>query len=439
MIRRLLAEYGTVGVLLGFCVFFSLATITEQEPTGASAGAQLAARIEGQSQTGATVLIVCRNTAEDEAFASALAERARAYGRIVVGTVRGEPFDLRQKLEELNQGRTRVDFIAATGATASWPILDGVDERFANLGQPRILRPERYSWPNFLKATNLLNIVNQIAVIALMAIGMTMVIVAGGIDLSVGSLAALSAVSSTLLIRDYFGGPVATALGMTAACLAGIALCGVGGWANGTVIAYFNLPPFIVTLASMLVASGTAFKLAGNQSIYEVPESFIWLGRGAELGPIPNAVVLMVVLYGAAHVVMTRTTLGRYIYAVGGNRAACVYAGIAVRRVLIKVYVISALFAGLGGVVLASQLKSGSPTYGQMYELYVIAAVVVGGTSLSGGRGTVLGTLIGAFLIAVIQNGMNLTGVESNTQRILLGVLILVAVGLDMTKRRAGA
>jgi ribose transport system permease protein len=147
-------------------------------------------------------------------------------------------------------------------------------------------------------------------------------------------------------------------------------------------------------------------------------------------------VLLMIFLYLVAHVVMSRTTLGRYTYAVGGNSEAARLAGVPVKRILLVAYTISAGLAGLGGVIMASLLKSGAPTYGQMYELYVIAAVVVGGTSLSGGEGKVLGTLIGAFLIAVIQNGMNLTGVESYTQKVILGAVILGAVLVDRLKKQ---
>jgi ribose transport system permease protein len=144
----------------------------------------------------------------------------------------------------------------------------------------------------------------------------------------------------------------------------------------------------------------------------------------------------MAALYAAAHVMMTRTALGRYIYAVGGNPEAARLSGVPVKAVLLFVYTLCGALAGLGGVVMASQLKSGSPTYGLMYELYTIAAVVVGGTSLAGGEGKVLGTLIGAFVIAVIQNGMNLTGVESYTQKVILGLVILGAVLLDRLKQR---
>jgi ribose transport system permease protein len=263
-----------------------------------------------------------------------------------------------------------------------------------------------------------------------------MVIITGGIDLSVGSLMALSAVTATLLIRDAAGAESASAAGIVLCCLAAIAVCGFVGLLTGFLVTAFALPPFIATLGMMLVASGLAFILAQGQSIYEVPDSFVWLGRSADVGRVPNAVMLMALIYCVAHFVMTRMTLGRYIYAVGGNVRAAWLSGVPVRRVLLVVYVISAGLAGLGGIILASQLKSGTPTYGQMYELYVIAAVVVGGTSLSGGEGGILGTLIGAFLIAVIQNGMNLTGVESYTQKVVLGSVILGAVLLDHLRKR---
>jgi ribose transport system permease protein len=294
-----------------------------------------------------------------------------------------------------------------------------------------LVAPRSHRWPNFLKAANLLNIANQIAVIAILAIGMTVVIITGGIDLSVGSLLALSAVLSARFIRDWAGGVQATATGMVLACMGAILLCGAAGLFSGAMITRFRIPPFIVTLAMMLVGSGLAYTLAEGQSVYQVPDAFTWLGRGADLFGLPNAVVLMLALYAVAHVLMSRMRLGRYFYGVGGNAEAARLSGVPVRRVLMLAYLGSALLAGLGGVIMASQLRSGSATYGNMYELYVIAAVVVGGTSLSGGEGKMPGTLVGAFTIAVIQNGMNLANVESYTQRIVLGLVILGAVLLD--------
>ena len=219
--------------------------------------------------------------------------------------------------------------------------------------------------------------------------------------------------------------------------LAAIVAAGLVGGFSGLMITVFKVPPFIATLAMMQVASGAAYILASGQSIYDIPNSFTWLGRGAGLFGVPNAVWLMVGLFAVAHVIMAHTRLGRYIYAVGGNAEAARLSGVRVGLILMTVYIVSGMAAGLGGVIVASQLKSSSPTYGLSYELYVIAAVVVGGTSLAGGEGKILGTLIGALIIAVIQNGMNLTGVESYRQKIVLGFVILAAVLIDRLKRRS--
>jgi ribose transport system permease protein len=177
--------------------------------------------------------------------------------------------------------------------------------------------------------------------------------------------------------------------------------------------------------------------ITGGFSIYQVPRALPWLGQGRSLG-IPNTVVLLVVLYVVAHIFMAHTRLGRYIYAVGGNEEAARLSGVPVKSVIVFVYVISSLAAGLGGCIQASQLNTGTPNIGIMYELYVIAAVVVGGTSLSGGSGRILGTLIGAFIISVIQNGMNLLGIESYTQQVVLGAVILGAVLLDKARSGGG-
>jgi ribose transport system permease protein len=328
-----------------------------------------------------------------------------------------------------------LDVIACTRPASSWLVFANLAELSPRFASTQILSPQPYWWPDFLKRDNLLNIANQISVIAIVAIGMTLVIITAGIDLSVGSLIALSAVTSTLLIRDVAGGLDATPGGMVLCCLAGIALTGSVGAFSGLMVTRLEIPPFIVTLGMMLVAGGTAYSLSRGESISQVPASFVWLGRGSTLFQLPNAAILMLLLYVAAHILTTRTPLGRYFYAVGGNIEAARLSGVPVQRVLLLAYVSSGVLAGLGGVVMASQLKSGSPNYGQMYELYVIAAVVVGGTSLAGGRGKVFGTLIGAFIIAVIQNGMNLTGIESYTQRIVLGSVILLAVCADRWKR----
>lgn len=424
-------------VLVLLCAFFSVMTYSEQSPSGAAAGQQVAETLRAQLPRGGAILIAIREQPDDVEFARSLEADWIAAGGRVAGTARGEPSEARAILQRLAAAGDKIDGIACTPATSAWLVFNDISSDFPALGSPVLFRPGSYRWPNFLKSENLLNIANQIAVIAIVAIGMTLVIVTGGIDLSVGSLLALSAVLTAWTIREHAGGVQASALGMGVSGLFAILACGGVGAFSGTMITRFGIPPFIVTLAMMLMGSGTAYILAKGQSIYQIPDSFVWLGRGADLMGLPNAVVLMVVLYGLAHVLMSRMKWGRYLYAVGGNREAARLSGVPVERVLMLAYVASGLLAGLGGVIMASQLKSGSATYGNMYELYVIAAVVVGGTSLSGGEGKIFGTLIGAFTIAVIQNGMNLTNVESYTQKVVLGLVILGAVLMD--KWRAGS
>ena len=421
-LSRLLTDYGMIFVLLLLCAFFSVVTYSEQSPTGEAAAKQVSTAI--QKQFGATprVLIAASDQSGDAAFAGRLERDLSASG---------EPREAREALQKIAASGIKLDVIACTQVTGAWLVFSDLKTDFPALGEPLVITPRSYRWPNFLKSENLLNIANQIAVIAIIAIGMTMVIITGGIDLSVGSLLALSAVLTARFIRDFAGGLTASPGGMMLACIAAVLLCGLIGAFSGAMITRFSIPPFIVTLAMMLVGSGLAYILAKGQSIYQIPDSFVWLGRGADMINLPNAVVLMLVLYALAHVLMSRMKLGRYLYAVGGNREAARLSGVPVQRVLMFAYVASALLAGLGGVIMASQLKSGSATYGNMYELYVIAAVVVGGTSLSGGEGKMLGTLTGAFTIAVIQNGMNLTNVESYTQKVVLGLVILGAVLLD--------
>jgi ribose transport system permease protein len=439
ILEKFLADYGMIFVLLLLCVFFSVVTYSDQSPAGEAGAAQVSDEMQRSLKPGAQVLIAATDQKDDVAFVNKLEQDLASHGLKVVSVIKGEPKDAREALQKLAGAGDPLTAIACTQASGAWLVFSDLKADFPSLGEPRLVMPKSYRWPNFLKASNLLNIANQIAVIAILAIGMTLVIVTGGIDLSVGSLIALSAVLATRLIRDYAGGAQASAGGMLGACLVAIALCGLVGGFSGFMITRFRIPPFIVTLAMMLVTSGLAYTLANNQSIYQLPDSFVWLGRGADLFGVPNAVVLMLMLYALAHVLMSRMKLGRYVYAVGGNSEAARLSGVPVRRVLMFAYVACGLLAGLGGVITASLLKSGSGTYGNMYELYVIAAVVVGGTSLSGGEGKMLGTLIGAFTIAVIQNGMNLTNVESNMQKIVLGLVILGAVLLDKLRHAKGA
>lgn len=430
---RVWSDYGMLFVLAALCVVLSLATRAEQQPAGAVGGRRLAEAVGRQFRNPVRVLIVVRPIREDDDFAAELKRQLEADGHVIAGVIRGEPAEARKALAA--HVAQPPDAIACPAPVAGWSIFDVLNDPGGTAAPIPVMKPASYRGSNFLKRDNLLNIANQIAVIAIIAIGMTLVIIAGGIDLSVGKLVALSAVTMTLLIRDRAGAQAATAWGMAACGTAAVAVCAGLGLANGLLVTAFRLPPFIVTLATMQIARGCAGKLSNGESINAVPDSLVWLGRGADLLRLPNAVVLMLLLYGLAHLLMTRMSLGRYIYAVGGNAEAARLSGVPNRRVLLFVYALSGALAGLGGVVLASQLKSGAPTFGESYELHVIAAVVVGGTSLAGGEGRVMGTLVGAFVIAVLQNGMNLLGVGFYTQQIVFGLVIVGAVLLDSLRR----
>ena len=432
-----LRHYGMAGVLVLLCAFFSAVTIRDQQLSGAEAAASLAGQVAAAGKA-SPVLVLARDTEEDRQFALSLKARLEAAGLVVAGAVTGEPRDARKELQRINDAGTGLAIIAATPECAAWTILADLPAKFPALGTPRIVSPQASRWPVFLTRQNLLNVANQIVVVAILSAGLTFVILTGGIDLSVGSLIALAAVVATRLVRDRFGGTEANAISLLLAALAGLALCALIGLASGAVVVRFNLPPFIATLAVMQAASGLAFILSQGQSIYEMPESSAWLGRGTGPFGLPHAVLLMLLVFAAAHILLTRTVLGRHLYAVGGNEQAARLSGVPVGRVKLFAYAACAALAGLGGIVMASQLKSGAPTYGTSYELYAIAAVVVGGTSLTGGQGNVLGTLVGALIIAVINNGMNLTGVESYTQKVVLGLVILAAVLLDRLKGRLG-
>ena len=426
-----MADYGMVFVLLLLGMLFSVLTYKQQHPTGADAGTQVAEAILERLGSDAGVLIVTRLTQEDRAFAAAAAETLIAGGATVVATVSGSPAGARKAMETVVEGGQQIDAVAANDVTAKWSVYD----RFPEVGSDKCVTPAPYRWPDFLKLSNLVGVANQTAIYAIIAIGMTMVIVTAGIDLSVGSLVALAAVTSALLIRDVGNGDQAN-VGMVAlGLLVGIGVCGLAGAFNGVMITAFRIPPFIVTLGMMMMANGLAFRLSEGRSIPELPPSFFWLG-GEKTFSVPNPVILMIVLYVIAHVIMSRTVFGRYVYAIGGNEEAARLSGVPLNRVLLAVYTISGALAGLGGIVLASQLAAGDPKFGLMYELEVIAAVVVGGTSLMGGQGKIFGTLIGAFIIAVIKNGMNLTNVDPFNQKIVLGAVLLGAVLLDTLKRR---
>lgn len=427
----LFTDYGMLIVLLVLVLLFSVLTLSEQHPTDAVAGREVARRVVNQFGESAYILVVSRDTAGDRAFSESAARSVEAEGGKVISQVLGGPADARKAIEQALATGATIDAIVANSVAAKWNVYD----RYPEIGSEKVHQPSTYYWPTFLKSTNLLGVANQTAIYAIIAIGMTMVIITAGIDLSVGSLVALSAVTSTLMLRDIGGGVDAPVGTMIACCIAGVFICALSGLFTGMMVTVFKIPPFIVTLGMMMIASGLAFRLSEGRSIPEIPQSFCWLGGGATLA-VPNPVILMLTLYFVAHVIMSRMTFGRYVYAIGGNIEAARLSGVPVGRVLLAVYTVCGALAGLGGVVLASQLAAGDPKFGLMYELEVIAAVVVGGTSLMGGEGKIFGTLIGAFIIAVIKNGMNLTDVDPFNQKIVLGAVLLGAVLLDTLKRR---
>ncbi len=443
-LSRLFGQYGMLAVLGLLCVFFSILTLQEQHASGEDAAERILSELRGRGTDLATrgVLVALRGGQVDEVFAGRVAAGLAETGVPLRGVFRGDPAAIRASFERflaqhedpLTTEPVKAPVVVTLDAYA--PVVRTILGDVGPMRSAEVLTPPSYRWPTFLLPENLRNVANQIAVIAIIAIGMTMVIITGGIDLSVGSLIALAAVVAAGLVGQL-GGEQAGTGGMLAAGAGAIVISGLIGAFSGLVITRFRVPPFIATLGMMQVASGLAYILSRGKPIYRLPESFVTLGRGTDpLLHLPWAVILMVLLYALAHLLMSRTVLGRYIYAVGGNAEAARLSGVRVGGILMFVFIISGALAGLGGVVMASQLKSGAPTYGLMYELYVIAAVVVGGTSLSGGEGRILGTLIGAFIIAVIQNGMNLTHVESYTQKVVLGLVILGAVLLDRLRHR---
>jgi len=284
---------------------------------------------------------------------------------------------------------------------------------------------------DFLSADNLFNIGSQTAVVAVIAIGMTLVIITAGIDLSVGSVAALSGVMGVTLMVS-FGLPVPLGI------LGGILVGAIAGLVNGLLVAFAGLNPFIATLGMLSVARGLTYISTGAVAVFGAPDSFRLLGQGV-LGPIPIPILVIVVVAIAGYVVLSRTRLGRYAYAMGSNLEAARLSGIPIKRYLTMVYVIAGALAGLGGMIAASRVNSGQPNYGLGLELDVIAAAVIGGASLFGGQGTVVGTLIGAFLIALIRNGAVLLNVDVFYQSVIIGVVIWIAVFWDQYRRRLAA
>jgi ribose transport system permease protein len=282
--------------------------------------------------------------------------------------------------------------------------------------------------PKFLSAGNLAGVARQTAVITIMATGMTMVMVSGGIDLSVGSVMALASVLGAMAMAG--GAPVM--VGILVAVATGVA-CGV---INGGAVATLKIPPFIVTLGAMGIYRGMALLITDGKAVVGLPTGFGYLAEGNLFGLIPVPMVIVVIVALTIHFLLLNTKLGRYCYAIGSNIEAARYAGVRVSRYQILFYGILGALTGLAGAIESARLVTGQPTAGEGYELRVIAAVVIGGGSLNGGQGSVVGTIIGALIMGVLANGANLLGISSFAQQVVIGAVIVLAVTFDEFQRR---
>ncbi len=283
--------------------------------------------------------------------------------------------------------------------------------------------------PYFLTHTNLSSVARQTAVINIMALGMTLVIVAGGIDLSVGAILAFAGLIGAKVLEA--GAPIAAGI------LAGLAAGLAWGMLNGILTVRLRIAPFIVTLGTLGIARGLTLLYSGGLPVVGLPKTFGFLGEGTVLG-LPFVLYVLIVCAALTHLLLNYTKLGRYAYAIGSNREAALYAGIPVAFHTVAVYAICGALTGLAGMIEASRLMTGQPTAGQGYELQVIAAVVIGGGSLSGGEGTVVGTLVGAFIMGLLANGCDLLGISPYIQQAVIGGVIILAVTVDELRKRRG-
>jgi ribose/xylose/arabinose/galactoside ABC-type transport system permease subunit/ABC-type sugar transport system substrate-binding protein len=276
--------------------------------------------------------------------------------------------------------------------------------------------------PRFLESENLFNVLRQFSFITIIAIGQTFVITAAGIDLSVGSVAGLAGIVTCSAI--------ATGMGVTEGVLVGLLTGALCGLFNGIVVAYIKLPSFIVTLAMMSLARGFVYVITQGRPIVDLPRSFFTLGQ-ASLGPVPVPVIIMFAFVGLGYLLLNRTGFGRKVTALGANEQVALLTGLAVNKIKVAVFTISGFCSAVAGVLLASRLNSGQPSLGSGYELDAVAAVVIGGTSLFGGWGSIFGTLIGAAIMGVMRNGLVLLNVSAYWQSVAVGVVILLACSID--------
>jgi ribose transport system permease protein len=281
--------------------------------------------------------------------------------------------------------------------------------------------------PHFLTSTNLSSVVRQTAVINIMALGMTMIIIAGGIDLSVGSILALGGLLGTMSMEK--------GLSIPAGVFVGIAAGLVCGFTNGLLTTRLRIEPFIVTLGTLGIVRGLTLIISNGLPVHRIPQQFSFLGEGTVLG-VPFVLWILVACALMTHFLLENTRLGRYAFAIGSNKEAAIYAGIPVAFHTTAVYAIGGALTGLAGMIEASRLMTGQPTAGQGYELQAIAAVVIGGGSLHGGEGSVVGTLIGAFIMGLLSNGSDLLGVSPYLQQAIIGAVIILAVTVDEFRKR---
>ncbi len=437
----LIADYGMVFVLLFLCVLISVLTISDIHPEDPRSGRRLAGLMVKKYGKDVNVLVVARDIDADRKFAKAIQEELTRLGANVVGTELGDPYSVRQRLEKIGAESVQVDLVATHNFSSKWKIFSGETLKKLGTNHPvlenlKVVRPPSYRWPTFLTRQNLISILNQNAPIAIMAIGMTLVIITAGIDLSVGSLMALAAVVSAVCVQEFLGAAQASGLSVMLAFFIAMVVCALSGVFAGVMITVFKMPPFVATLGLMMVARGASYILAGGADALKIEATSVGALYSTSILGIPSQIVIMVALFILAHLVMSHTSFGRYVYAVGGNETAARLSGVPVVAVIIAVYAICGLSAGLAGVLDASHFGTGRPKAGEFYELQVIAAVVVGGTSLMGGEGKMFGTFVGALILGVIQNGLNMAGVDSYRQMVIYGGLILVAVLIDQLKKK---
>ncbi|MGE4549440.1 MAG: ABC transporter permease [Intestinibacillus sp.] len=284
----------------------------------------------------------------------------------------------------------------------------------------------------FIKPNNVINIVKQTAVNGILAMGMTFVIISGDIDLSVGSTVALTGVVATMFAHPLADGSGAGQFPLLVPVLLALVIGGVVGLLNGVGVAYGSIPAFIVTLGSMTIVRGLALIISGGSPIFDVTSGFEAIASIKVLGIIPILAIYLVIIVAICAFVLGKTVFGRRVYAIGGNATAASVSGINVRKLRVIVFMISGVLAGLCGLLVASRTITGSPTAGQSYEMDAIAAAVIGGVSMSGGSGKWYGVVIGALMLAVISNGLDIMSVNSNFQLIIKGLIIIFAVLLDI-------